>query len=158
MLCADVPSFYPTILSAHLCWKDTWLGVWYTHPYMPASHLTAHNWLTDLLTPRSRVLLKKLVGLQLVKQVFVLHGNWEFITAFTRTGHLPLHRANAIQSMHPTHIFRTHFDISFPPTPGSSKWSLSVKFPHQSNICISPLPHMCHMSHPSYLFLIWSLE
>jgi len=33
MLCADVPSIYPTTLSAHLCWQETWLGVWCIHPY-----------------------------------------------------------------------------------------------------------------------------
>ena len=158
ILCADVPSFYPNTLSAHLCWQETWLGVWHLLPYMPASHLTAHNWLTDWLTPRSSVLLEKLVGLQLVKQVFLLHGNWEFIAVFTRAGHLPLPWATTIQSMYPTHILKTCFDITFPRTPGSSKWSLSVKCPHQSHICISPLHHMCHMTQLYHLSLIWSLE
>ena len=89
------------------------------------------------------MLLKKLTGLQLVEQIFVLRGNWEFITAFTRAGHLPLPWATAIPSMYPTHILKIHFDINFPTTSGSSKWSLSVKFPHES--------HVCYLSSPQYV-------
>jgi len=32
----------------------------------------------------------------------------------------------------------------------SSKWSISVRFPHQNSVCISPLAHTCHMSNPSH--------
>jgi len=37
-----------------------------------------------------------------------------------------------------------------PSTPGSSKWSPSLRFPHQKPVCTSPLPHTCHMPSPSH--------
>ena len=33
-----------------------------------------------------------------------------------------------------------------PSTPGSSKWSLSLKFPHQNPVYAFPLPHTCYMA------------
>jgi hypothetical protein len=33
---------------------------------------------------------------------------------------------------------------------GSSKWSPSLRFPHQNPVDTSPLPCMCHMPHPSH--------
>ena len=46
--------------------------------------------LTYLLTPRSRVLLEKLTGLQLVKKFLAFYGTRRFITAFTSARHLSL--------------------------------------------------------------------
>jgi hypothetical protein len=44
--------------------------------------------LTYILTPRSRVLLEKLTGLQLVKKFPAFYGTRKFITAFTNARHL----------------------------------------------------------------------
>jgi len=44
--------------------------------------------LTYLLTPWSRVLLKKLTGLQLGKKVLAFYGPRRFITALTSARHL----------------------------------------------------------------------
>ena len=44
-----------------------------------------------------------------------------------------------------SYILKIHFNIILPPTPGSPKWSLSLKFPHQNHVYDSPLPHMCYM-------------
>ena len=37
-----------------------------------------------------------------------------------------------------------------PSTPGSSKCSPSLRFPHQNPICTFRLPHTCYMSRPSH--------
>ena len=58
--------------------------------------------LTYLLTPRCRVLLWKLSGLQLVKKFPAFHGTRRFITALTSVLHLSLSWASPIQSIYPT--------------------------------------------------------
>jgi hypothetical protein len=52
--------------------------------------LERHYLLTYLLTPRSRVLLEKLTGLQLVKKFPTFYGTRRFITAFKIACHLSL--------------------------------------------------------------------
>ena len=53
------------------------------------------------LTPRRRVLLEKLTGLQLVTKFPAFHGTRKFITALTSVRHLSLSWANPIQSIYP---------------------------------------------------------
>ena len=98
------------------------------------------------------VLLEKLTGSQLVKKIPAFYGTWRFITVVTNACHLSLSRARSIQSMPPSHFLKIYFNIIFPSTPGSSKWSLSLRFPHQNPVCTSPLPHTCYMPRPPHSF------
>ena len=59
-------------------------------------------------------------------------------------------------SPYPTSYFlKIHLNIIFPSTPGSPKWHLSFRFPHQNSVHASPLPHTCYMLRPSHSFLFY---
>jgi hypothetical protein len=49
-----------------------------------------------------------------------------------------------------SHFLKIHLNIIFPSTPGSPKWLLSFRFPHQNLLYSSSLPHMRYMLHPSH--------
>ena len=49
-----------------------------------------------------------------------------------------------------SHFLKTHPNIILPSMPGSSKWSLSLMFPHQNPVYASPRPHTCYMASPSH--------
>ena len=79
------------------------------------------TYLLTLLTPRCRVLLEKLTGLQLVKKFTAFHGTRRFITALTSVRQLSLSWASPIQSIypHPTSwrsvlILSTHLCLGLP--------------------------------------------
>ena len=59
------------------------------------------------------------------------YGTLKFVTALTRARHLSLFWANSIYSMPPIPLLEDHFNTVFLSTPGSSKWSLFLKFPHK---------------------------
>ena len=103
-----------------------------------------------LLTPRCRVLLEQLTGLQLVKKFPAFHRTRRFITALTSVRQLSQSWASPIQSVypHPTScrsilIFSTHLWLGFP----------SGLFPsrsHQDPIRPSLLIHTRHMPSASH--------
>jgi hypothetical protein len=92
-----------------------------------------------VLTPLSRILLEELTGSQPVKKFPSFCGPWRFITAFTGAYRPSLSWTRSIQSMSPSYLLKVHFNIIFPSTPGSSKWLLSLRFPHQNRIFCAEL-------------------
>ena len=48
----------------------------------------------------------------------------------------------------PSHFLKININIILPPTPGSSKWSLSLRYPHHNPVCTDPLPHTCYTPRP----------
>jgi hypothetical protein len=57
----------------------------------------------------------------------------------------------AESSSYPTsHFLKIHRNIILPSTPGSTKWSLSLRFSHQNPVYTSSLPHTRYMLGPSH--------
>jgi len=44
----------------------------------------------------------------------------------------------------PSYLFKVHSNTTLPSTPRSSKWFLSLRFPHQNPVCTSSLPQTWH--------------
>jgi hypothetical protein len=48
------------------------------------------------------------------------------------------------------HFLKIQLNIILPSMPGSSKWSLSLRFLYQNLVYTNPLPHTRYMPHPSH--------
>ena len=107
--------------------------------------------LTYLPTPWNWVL-EKLAGFQLVNNSPGFFGSRRFVTAFTRDRHLFL--SDQINPVHgpPFYFLKINLNITLPSTPGSSKWCLSLGFPHKKSVYAFHLPHTCYMPQPITLF------
>ena len=64
----------------------------------------------------------------------------------------PVPNLSQIDPIHtPTsHFLKIHLNIILPSTPGSPKWSLSLKFTHQNPVYTSTLPHTRYMPRQSH--------
>ena len=106
-----------------------------------------------LLTPRCRVLLEKLTGLQLVKKFPAFHRTRRFINALTSVRHMSLSWASPIQSiyLHPTSwrsilILSTHLRLvspvdSFPPVSPPRPYTLPSPHPYAPHA--QPISYRC---------------
>ena len=110
---------------------------------------------TYLLTPRCRVLLEKLTGVQLVKKFPAFHGTRRFITALTSVRHLSLSWASPIQSIYPhptswrsTLILFTHLRLGLP------SGLLPSGFPTKTLYTPSPRPYAPHAQPISFFSIL----
>jgi hypothetical protein len=116
--------------------------------------------LTYLLTPCSRVLLKKLTGFQLVKKDPAFYGTRRFITTFASARHLSLSWASSIQSILPypiswrsTLILSSNLLLGIPSRLFPSGFLTKTLY----TPLLSPIPATC----PAHLilldFIIWTI-
>ena len=126
----------------------------FTAKYMASFGLLLLTYLlTYLLTPRCRVLLEKLTGLQLVKKfpAFLWNQKVHYRT-HRRPPPVPiLGQPNPVH-IPTSHLLEIHPYIIHPSTPRSPQWSLSLRFPHQDTI--HPLSSPIRATCPAHLILL----
>ena len=137
------------------------LSVGHVH-FQPYTFTPSHMYVTEL-SSHSRVLPQKLTGLQLVKKFPGFYGSRRFIATFhsKRPPLVPIlsHRNPVHAST--SHILKTHFNITLPSMPRSSKWSLFLTSPYPKPcvhlLCLPHVPHgpATHYSQSDHLNNIW---
>ena len=107
--------------------------------------------LTYLLTPWSRVLLEKPTGFAANQEIPRILRNPKFhYRTHKRPPPIPiLSQLHPVPTTH-SHFLKIHLNIILPSTSWSPQWSLSLRFPHQNPVHISPFLRMCHMPRPSF--------
>jgi hypothetical protein len=73
-----------------------------------------------------------------------LYGIQTYITVFTKARHRSQSSARLIQYTSTSAVFKIHFNVIFPPTSRSSKWSLAFRFSSQYFL------RFCHLSPPKH--------
>ena len=106
---------------------------------------------TYLLTPCSRALIEKLTRFSANQEIIYILWNQKF----QYRNHKCPPPVPTLCQLDPVHIttfffLKIHLNIILPTTPGSPKWSLSLRFPHQNPVYDSSLPHTCHIPRPSH--------
>jgi len=74
-----------------------------------------------------------------------------FSTAFTRARHLSPSWDRSVQSVPPSSFLNIEVNIILPSTPRSSKWSVSLSYPHQQPCRHLPSPPCEFHTSPIYL-------
>ena len=130
------------------------ISSWYTAvstALVRTSQITQLVSITYLLTPWSRVLLKKLTGSAASQEIS--HILWNPKVHYRTHKYPP--PAPILSQLHPvptipSYFLKIHLNIILPSMAGSPQWSLSLRFPNQYPVHTSPLPHTRHMPRPSH--------
>ena len=121
------------------------------------SHPLSFSHPNDLINSMEQVDLEKLTGPQLMMK-FPHFVERKRSVQYSQQPKPTIFWAGSIWSVTHSQFLKIHFNIIFPSTPMSSKWSISFRFPHQNPLCTTPLPTQYMLNSLPISFWIWSPE